>query len=315
MKAFSLSGNGIEGLRLVEVTNPEPGVNEVLIKTKAVSINPVDIATMNIEAARKALLAPVQGQPIIGGWDVAGEVIKTGKSVAGFKAGDRVFGCINFPGKGQVYAELVSAPASQLALIPEGVSFESAAAACMAALTPWQALVTHGNIKKGDKVLIHAAAGGVGHFAVQIAKSFGAYVIGTASTANIDFIKSLGVDETIDYKRQKFEEVVNDADLVLDSIDAANLLRSLDAAKPGGIVVSLKSEFDGDIGKKSKEKNITGIRMGVTSNGSDMEKIADLMHSGKMRPFIYKVFQFNDLPQAAQAMGSVAHGKIVISVK
>ena len=272
MKAFVLEGNGIETVKLKEVPAPDPASNEVLVKIKGISVNPVDIATMTVPGVRGGLYVPKDGQPVIIGWDIAGEVISAGSGVTKFKAGDRVFGCIKFPGQGNAYAEYAAAPEDQIALIPENISFAEAAAASMAAITPYEALVDKGQIKSGQKVLIHAAAGGVGHFAVQIAKAFGAYVIGTASTANIDFVKSLGADEVIDYKTQKFEEVVTDADLILDSIDAANLLRSLDAVKNGGTVVSLKATFDGDIADKAKEKNVTGIREGINSKGERPQK-------------------------------------------
>jgi NADPH:quinone reductase-like Zn-dependent oxidoreductase len=312
MKAFILEGNGIETLRLAELPVPEPGKGEVLIKTKAITLNPVDIAMMTVEPVRKGLYNAGSGEPVIPAWDIAGEVTAVGQDVSEIKVGDKVFGCIKFPGQGKACAEYVAAPAEQLALIPDGITFEEAAAATMAAITPYEALVVKGKITKNDKVLIHAAAGGVGHFAVQIAKSFGAYVIGTASTANVDFVKSIGADEVIDYKKVKFEEVVTDADLVLDSIDAVNLLRSLDAVKPGGRVVSLKATFDGEIAQKAEKKNVTGIREGIGSSGELTRKVAGLLASGQIKPAIFKTFTFDEFPAAAAAMGQIRYGKIVI---
>ena len=314
MQAFVLEGNGPETLRLHTLAIPQPADGEVLIRTKAISLNPVDIATMKIEAVRNGLYGAANGEDVIVGWDVAGEVVAAGASVKDLKAGDRVFGCIKFPGQGKAYAEYATAPADQLAIIPEGVSYESAAAASMAAITPYGALVGKGKVSKKDKVLIHGAAGGVGHFAVQIAKSFGAYVIGTASTPNLDFVKSIGADQVIDYKKEKFEDVVKDADLVLDSIDAANLLRSLDAVKTGGRVVSLKAQFEGELDQKAKARGVTGIRFGVYSNGADQQKIADLLASGKIRPVVFKAFTFAELPQAVAAMATVGYGKIVVTL-
>ena len=314
MQAFVLEGNDIASLRLRTPDKPKLAAGEVLIRGKAISLNPIDIIAMQVEAVRGFLYGPADGSDIILGWDVAGEVVATDPSVTKFKPGDRVFGCIKFPGKGKAYAEYVAAPADQLALIPDGVTFESAAAACMAAITPYQALVDSGKLSKDDKVLIHAAAGGVGHFAVQIAKSFGAYVIGTASTGNIDFVKAMGADEVIDYKKQKFEDVVRDADLVLDSIDDANLLRSIDAVKKGGRVVSLKGNFEGDIDRKAKAKGVTGIRFGIHSNGVEQQKIADLLASGKLVSAIYKIWSFDDLPKACEALAKVGYGKIVVKV-
>ena len=150
---------------------------------------------------------------------------------------------INFPGHGKAYAEYVAAPASQLALKPSNISHEEAAAATLAALTAWQALVTNAKVKKGQKVVIQAASGGVGHYAVQIAKYLGAYVIGTSSAANKDFVLGLGADEHIDYKKHKIDEVVKDADFVLDPIGDNNIDPSLNAAKKGGTVIMLPSFF------------------------------------------------------------------------
>jgi NADPH:quinone reductase-like Zn-dependent oxidoreductase len=314
MQAFVLEGNGPETLRLLTVAIPQPDDGEVLIRTEAISLNPIDIAAMKVEGVRNGVYGADKEGDIVIGWDVAGEVVAAGASVKGLKAGDRVFGCIKFPGQGKAYAEYVTAPADQLAVIPEKISYESAAAACMAAITPFGALVGKGKVSKSDKVLIHGAAGGVGHFAVQIAKSVGAFVIGTASGANLDFVKSIGADQVIDYKKEKFEDVVKDADLVLDSINAANLLRSLDAVKKGGRVVSLKAEFQGEIDQKAKAKGVTGIRFGVYSNGVDQQRIADLLASGKIRPVVFKTFAFEELPQAVAAMATVGYGKIVVTL-
>ena len=314
MKAFNIKGNGIENLELDEFPMPEIGPNDLLVKTKAFSLNPVDRKVIDTEAVRKFLLNVADGEKVIGGWDLAGEVIKTGASVKKFKEGDHVFGCIHFPGDGKVYAEYDSAPSDEVALIPAGVSFESAAAASMAALAAYQALVTHGNIKKANKVLIHGASGGVGHFAVQIAKSFGAYVIGTTSTENKDFVKSIGADEVIDYKKERFEEVIKDADLVIDAINAQNLLRSLEAVRPGGTIVSLIADFDGAIAEKVKQKNVKAIKMGVYSSGTDMEKIAGLLGRGQLKSAIGNTFGFKDLPLAVAALDQVSHGKVVVKM-
>lgn len=151
----------------------------------------------------------------------------TGDEVTNFKEGDEVFGMVNFPGHGRAYAEFVAAPENHLAIKPANISHQEAAAATLAALTAWQVLVHQAGIKPGQRVLIHAAAGGVGHYAVQIAKHFKAYVIGTASAENAGFLKELGVDEPIDYKREKVEQKIKDVDIVLDSLGAENSLKSL----------------------------------------------------------------------------------------
>ena len=208
MKAIILKeAGGIENLELTDMPIPVLNSDEVLIQVKAISINPVDIKTRMGKSLYDDLKS--RNEPIILGWDVSGVIAETGSSVTQFKKGDEVFGMINFPGHGKAYAEYVAAPASHLALKPSNISHEAAAAATLAALTAWQSLVTHAKIKKGQKVLIHAAAGGVGHYAVQIAKHLGAYVIGTSSASNREFVSGLGADEQIDYKTTRMEDAVN----------------------------------------------------------------------------------------------------------
>jgi NADPH:quinone reductase-like Zn-dependent oxidoreductase len=313
MKAFTLIHNGgIENLILDNLPIPDITQDEVLIRTVAISINPVDIAVRKNPLALERLLKPEPGEKIILGWDIAGEVIETGSEVEGIKAGDHVFGLVNFPGHAKGYAEYVKAPAKHLTLKPTNISFESAAAASLAAITAWQALSTYGKIKNGEKVLIHASSGGVGHFAVQIAKAFGAYVIGTGSAANRDFILKLGADEFIDYQTQTFEEHVKDADLILDPLPGDNLTRSLSAIKNGGRIISLVTPFDGEVEKIAKGKNVTGYRMSVVSNGEDMQQIAVLLSTGKVIPHIFESYEFDRLPQAHLALEGNTRGKIVI---
>jgi NADPH:quinone reductase-like Zn-dependent oxidoreductase len=204
-----------------------------------------------------------------------------------------------------------------LALKPKNITHEEAAGATLAALTAWQALVNICRIKKGDKVLIHAAAGGVGHYAVQIAKSFDAYIIGTASSANQNFVLQLGADEFIDYTSEKFEDKVKDADIVLESIAGNDhLLRSLETVKKGGKVVSLKSSSEGIAADKIKEKELFFQRVMVRSNGEDMKQIAKLLEAEKIRSHISQKFNFKDLPKAHQQIESgKTRGKIVVVLK
>ncbi|MGP4952656.1 NADP-dependent oxidoreductase, partial [Psychrobacter sp. T6-1] len=207
MQAYLLhKAGGIENLTLSEIDTPMPKDGEVLIKIKAISINPVDVKIREMPK----LLDKVYGtdRPLILGWDIAGIVHAVGRDVTDFKADDKVFGLVNFPGHGSAYAEYVAAPGEHLVEIPEGTSFPEAAATTLAALTALQVL--RPRIKAGDKVLIHAGSGGVGHFAVQIAKDIGAYVISTSSADNRDFVLSLGADEHIDYEAQDFEKIVSD---------------------------------------------------------------------------------------------------------
>lgn len=316
MKAITLTKNGgAENLVIKEVASPSLQSNEVLIQTKALSVNPVDNFVRAYSQAMETYLQPIPGEDIIIGWDVAGVVTKTGKDVRDFKKGDEVFGLVKFPGNGRGYAAYVAAPADQLALKPSGISFEEAAAATLAALTAWQSLVTFGKVKKGEKVLIHAAAGGVGHYAVQLAKYLGAYVIGTASAANREFVLSLGADEFIDYTKEKFEEKVKDADLVLDSIPGDHVLRSLDAVRSGGRVISLLTFFEGPIAEKARVKDVFAHRLSVSSNGRDQRQIAGLLEKGALRSYISETFSFNEMGKAHEKVATgKTRGKIVVTV-
>lgn len=314
MRAIILEQAGnIENLKLTDI--PKPGIqnDEVLIKAKAISINPVDIKTRKGKSLYNELKS--KNPAIILGWDVSGVIEETGKEVTEFKKGDEVFGMINFPGHGQAYAEYVAAPASHLALKPSNISHEEAAAATLAALTAWQAVVTHAKVSKGQKVVIQAASGGVGHFAVQIAKYLGAYVIATSSAANKDFIISLGADEHIDYKRHRIDEVVSDADFVLDPIGDDNIDPSLNAVKKGGTVIMLPSFFKEQIAEKSKARGVNGYYFSVQSNGEDMKQIAGLLEKGIIKSYVSQVFPFEKIADAhLQIETGRTVGKIVATI-
>lgn len=310
MKAIVLTKpGGVENLQLTEIPVPVPGDRDVLIQNKAISINPVDTFVRGNEAALKSILGLKEGEsPVILGWDISGVVTETGKSVTRFKKGDEVFGLVRFTGHGKAYAGYTTAPEDQVALKPAGVSHEDAAAATLAALTAWQSLVTYAKIKKGDKVLIHSAAGGVGHYAVQIAKHFGAYVIGTSSPKNKDFVLALGADQHIDYTSQRFEEAVTDADIILDSVaEPGHLDRSLAALKQGGRLISIVAHFtDEALLEKIKSKHVFAHRLGVISNGEDMRSIAGLLGNGQLRSHISETYTFDKI---AAAHTSVASGR------
>ncbi|KAG4080437.1 hypothetical protein HA402_013895 [Bradysia odoriphaga] len=317
MKAIVLKQpGGTENLEIRDIALPAIKDNEVLVRTHAVSINPVDAYVRSNEDALNGILQPVAGEDIILGWDISGEVTAVGTQVTQFKPGDAVFGMVNFVGHGKTYAAYVAAPASHLALKPANTSYEAAAAATLAALTAWQALVTYGRIKKGDKVLIHAAAGGVGHYAVQIAKHFGAYVIGTSSAAKKDAVLRFGADEHIDYNSQAFEELVTGADIVLDSIGApGHLDRSLAAVKDGGRLISLLTFLNDEQKEKAAARHITAQRMFVASNGADMASIAALLASGELHSDIAHVYPFEEMAAAhAQISTGKTQGKIVVKI-
>lgn len=311
MKAITLNGpGGTAQLRLTELTRPEPQEGEVLVQVKAFSINPVDIKTRN----GKAMFGRLKDEdPIILGWDISGIVTAVGKNVTAFKEGDAVFGMVNFPGHGKAYAEYVAAPAGQLALKPANISYEEAAAATLAALTAWQALVTHARIKSGDKILIHAAAGGVGHFAVQIAKYLGAHVTGTSSAANKAFVSGLGADVHIDYKSQRFEEVTGGLDFVLDAFGGDMIDRSLEVIKPGGQLITLPTGAVEGLKEKSEAKGINGYHFMVSSNGKDMAILADLLEKGIIKAHVSQVFPLAEIDKAHQQVETGRTvGKVVV---
>ena len=247
MKAIILKEvGGPENLILADVPVPSIKENEVLVQVKALAINPVDAFVRRNQAALEMIYA-LKGneENIILGWDVAGIVTQVGSTVTRFQVGDEVFGNFNFIGQANAYAEFVAAPEHELVIKPENVSFEEAAGATMAALTAWASVVKFAEVKKGDKVIVYGASGGVGHYAVQIAKHFGAYVVGVASGDNKDFVLGLGADEFFDYKTQAVEDFINDADIVHDAVwveadvnstEETHLARSLKTLKEGGIL-------------------------------------------------------------------------------
>lgn len=313
MKAIKISHFGEpDVLEQANLPTPEIKEDEVLIQVKAISINPVDIKTR----LGKGMAGRLKGiEPLILGWDISGVVSSVGPAVNAFKPGDEVFGMVNFPGHGKAYAEYVAAPAAQLALKPANISHEEAAAATLAALTAWQALVTHAKLQPGSKVLIHAAAGGVGHFAVQIAKWLGAHVTGTSSAANRDFVMSLGADAHIDYKAQPFEEVAKDMDFVLDAVGGDMIDRSLEVIKPGGTLISIPSGLNEAITEKAKAKGINGYFILVASNGTDMQQLAELLADGRLKAHVSKVFAFEEMAAAHEQIASGRTvGKVVVRV-
>ncbi|GAB3504974.1 NADP-dependent oxidoreductase [Spirosoma knui] len=319
MKAIILKeAGGVENLIVTELARPTIHDDEVLIQTKAISINPIDAVVRNNTEFLKFMLKLEEGeQPVILGWDISGVVVAVGSHVTRFNVGDEVFGGIKFPGHGKGYAEYVAAPTSQLAFKPKNISHQESAAASMAALTAYQSLVKYAHVKTDDKVLIHAAAGGVGHYAVQIAKHLGAYVIGTASAANKDFLLQLGVDEFIDYKTQKFEHIVTDADVVVDSVtmDGAHIERSLKALKNGGRLISLLAFFDEVFIEKMKAKNVYGHRLSVRSNGDDMNVLAQWLEQGVLKSHVSKLYSFEQLAKAhSQIETGKTKGKIVVKL-
>lgn len=313
MKAYILNeAGGVENLVLSDIEQPDPQADEVLVEVKAISINPVDVKTRAVKEALDMIVGVEP--PVILGWDIAGKVTRVGENVTRFKPGDSVFGMVNFLGHGKVYAEYVTAPESQLAKMPANTSFEDAAATTLAALTALQVLQSR--VKRGDRVLIHAGSGGVGHFAIQIAKHLGAYVVSTSSAKNRDFVMSLGADEHIDYRQQKFEEVASDIDFVLDGMGGDVLKNSLKVVKDGGKIISLPGpDFPEEVSAYAKKHNIDVSFFMVQSNGTDMNTLKDLLETSALKPHVSQVFAFEDLATAhTQIESGRTVGKVVVKV-
>ncbi len=314
MKAVILKDfGGTENLVIEEIQKPAVQPDEVLVKVKAIGIDPIDIKTRKGKGMADKLK---EEKPMILGWDVAGEVVHLGNDESCFTIGDAVFGTANFPGVGHSYAEYVAVPESQLALKPENISFAEAAAATQSALTAWQALVDTGHVKEGDRVLIHGAAGGVGSFAVQIAKKLGAYVVGTASAKDKDFVLELGADECVDYENEKFEEIAKDMDFILDTIGGENFVRSLTVLKPEGIIVLLPSDKKAGAEKAAEEKGIKNFHhILMHSSGKDMNEIARMLNEGSLKSHISKTYSLEEIRQAQKEVENGKHrGKIVITI-
>ncbi len=311
MKAIVLTDFGdINNLRVQDLPMPTIKDDEVLVQVKAISINPVDAKTRNGKGAAARL---ANDNPMILGWDISGIVDNIGKAVTNFKKGDEVFGMVNFPGHGKAYAEYVAAPAAHLTLKPGNITHEEAAAATLAALTAWESIVDALKIEENDKFLVHAAAGGVGHFAVQLAKHFGAWVIGTASAANKDFVLGVGADEFVDYKARPLEEVISNVDKVLDTIGGENIDLSLNLMKPGGTILSLVSGKNEEVQEKAAAKGMKGMRLLVHSSGENQQKIAALMEKGILKAHVSKTYSFDQVPEAhLQLESGRTVGKVVI---
>ncbi|WP_415326820.1 NADP-dependent oxidoreductase [Chryseobacterium sp. MMS23-Vi53] len=311
MKAIVLTEAGnVDNLEYVELTKPTINEGEVLVKVKAISINPVDVKSR----AGKGVYGRIKTEnPLILGWDISGIVEETKSS--DFKVGDEVFGMVNFPGHGKAYAEYVAAPANQLALKPKNISFEDAAASTLVALTAYQALVHNANIQEGQNVLVHAASGGVGHIAVQMAKHLGAKVTGTSSAKNKDFVLSLGADSHIDYHGFDWKSAGRTFDFVLDTIGGDNIDHSLEVTKEGGCIISIPTGLNEQVTSKAESKGVKGYFILVQSSGEDMKQVASLLESGAVKPHVSKIFPFKQMREAhlEQETGRTV-GKIVVAL-
>ncbi|MBO0949572.1 NADP-dependent oxidoreductase [Fibrella forsythiae] len=312
MQAYILTGtNGPDSLQLTNVPTPTISASDVLVRVKAISLNPVDYKT----ARGKAMWGTLSAQPpVIDGWDIAGEVTEVGADVTEFKVGDAVFGMVNFPGAGRAYAEYVAAPADHLAHQPANISVEEAAGATLAALTAFQ-IMKKANVQAGQRVLVHAAGGGVGSFAVQFAKERGAYVLGTASAAKRDFVLSLGADEVIDYTQVRFEEAIEPVDFVFTGIGNDIPTRSLSIIKPGGKLISIAGGVTPEVSTQAQASQINASAFLVSSNGADQRAIADRLADGRLQSYVSQTIPFSQLPDALRQLEEgKTQGKIIVTV-
>jgi NADPH:quinone reductase-like Zn-dependent oxidoreductase len=333
MKSF-LIDRYVKGgsLRFTESPEPELRENDVMVEIHAASVNALDT---KIRDGEFKLILPYR-LPLILGNDVAGVVVRVGAKVRQFKPGDEVYAR---PAQGRIgtFAEYIAMDEADVALKPKNLTMEEAASIPLVALTAWQVFVERANLQKGQKVLIHAGSGGVGTIAIQLAKYLGAYVATTTSTANVDLVKSLGADVVIDYKKDEFEEVLQDYDVVLNSLGPDVLKKSVGVLKPGGKLISISGPPDPDFAKengfgwplrlvmgllsfgirrKSKRQGISYSFLFMTANGGQLGQITSLIEAGALRPVVDKVFPFEKTNEALEYVETGrAKGKVVVAVK
>lgn len=333
MKAFILERYGKKSsVRLGEMPEPELRDGEVLVKVHAAGVNLLDA---KIKSGKFKLILPYR-LPLILGHDVAGVVVRVGPRVRQFKRGDEVYSRLDDFRIG-AFAEFIAIKETSLAIKPKALTMEEAASIPLVGLTAWQALIEKANLKKGQKVFIQAGSGGVGTFAIQLAKHVGAFVATTTSTANVDWVKGLGADLVIDYKKDDFENILQDYDVVLNSQDSATLTKSLSALKPGGKLISISGPpdpaFGEEIGapwfvklimhllssgirKKAKRRNVSFSFLFMKANGNQLREITALVDSGAIRPVVDRVFPFEATQEAmAYVETGRAKGKVVIKIK
>lgn len=293
-----------------DIPVPEIKDNQVLVEMHATSINPID---WKLREGYLQEGVPFEF-PIILGWDAAGVIKQVGKNVTSFQVGDEIFARPALTPNG-TYAAYTAVDEKLLAMKPKNISFEEAAAVPLAGLTAWQCLVNFSEIKKGDRVLIHAGSGGVGSMAIQIAKSFGAYVASTASGENETFLKELGVDQFINYKEEDFEDVLQDYDIVVDTLGGEILNKSFHVLKESGRLVSIAGQPDE---KLAKQKGVKAGFLWLEPDGGELSELGKLMEDGKLKSYIGHTFPLteNGLKEAHRLSETHhAKGKIVIQIK
>jgi NADPH:quinone reductase-like Zn-dependent oxidoreductase len=332
MKAFSIDRYGKKNGHISEAPTPEVGAHDVLIQVYAASVNVLD---SKISTGEFKLILPYSF-PLILGNDLAGVVLSVGASVRRFKQGDEVYAR---PPEKRIgtFAELIAVHEDALALKPENISMEEAASLPLVALTAWQVLVETARLKPGQKVFIHAGSGGVGSLAIQLAKHLGAFVATTTSTSNVDWVKALGADVVIDYKKQNFESVLQDYDVVLNSLGADQLEKSLTILKPGGQLISISGPptpqfaqeqklpwvlglvmrmLSSGIRRKARKKDISYAFVFMRASGAQLDKITALIESGIIKPVIDRTFPFESTADALSYVGQGrSKGKVIIKIK
>ena len=298
---------GAEVLHYEEAPRPQPNDNEVLIRVLAASVNPVDAA---IRSGKYAEYFHTK-LPLIPGMDAAGVIEKAGSKITALKAGDPVYAFFTLREEGG-YGEFALAKEGEVARKPSSITYEEAAAVPAAGSTAWQALVDAAKLGAGQTVLIHGGSGGVGHFAIQIAKARGARVIATASTANQEFLKKLGVDQAIDYTATKFEDVVKDVDVVLDAVGGDTLRRSYSVVKKGGIIVTIAGEPDQ---AALDAHGIRGVSISAAPKSETFAELTRLIEDGKVKPVVTQVFPLAEVAKAQEQIATRhTRGKIILRV-
>lgn len=286
---------GPEVLTLTQVPRPEPNDDQVLIRLKAAGVNPADWKN---RAGLFKQFMPLQF-PWTPGLDGSGVIEAVGTNVTTWKKGDEVYGLVTGG-----YAEYALALANEIQLKPAGLSFEEAAALPFGVLTAWAAVIDTANVEAGQRVLIHGAAGGVGAYAVQLAKWKGAHITGTASAGNLEFVKSLGAEKVIDYNATRFETVLKDLDVVIDTVGGDLPARSFQVIRPGGIFVTIAAMLAEDAGKA---QNIRAVAAGRAS-ADKLKQVSELMEAKQLKPVVGQVFPLTDARQA-QESSQTGHGR------
>lgn len=309
MKAIIINEFGTaDQLKIAEIEKPVITSDQVLIKVKAIGINPVETKIR----AGSHISSKTLKFPAILGKDFSGIVEEVGKNVQNVEVGDAVFGLAT-----QTYAEYIAVSPEVFVKKPENITFEEAAAAPLAGLTAYQAIHDHLKVQSGEHILVQSAAGGVGHFAVQLAKIAGASVSGTASGKNIEFIKELGVDQPIDYKNQRFEEILSDLDAALDTMGGEVLYGSINCVKPGGKVVCLPSytKDDPKAIELAQKRNINLMWTMLTFKRESLMKLSELIEKGLLKIFVGEILSMEEIAEAHREIETHrTKGKIVVRI-